>query len=509
MGVFEHAGPERLVSGGMWFLILMLLSGVFWWSASIFISRFYGPTGYGIFNTATSMHNFAWVIVFGGISQGLMKYGSEYVAKSGWKLTGFFSTALKYLTTIGIVMFILLSVIAFKISDPIMRSIVLIIAVSFLFSGTKDALAAIIGSFQKSDQLSIINSSRALIVCFLLILFMFFGVPSYALPSLIVAETAWQLGLSIYFLRHHITQLIPFNIREIFKGVQKVRRLENLQQFTKIFAFGMFISLGMISFNVMKSLDIIVLKMFFDYADVGVYSVADTASSILFYMTSFSLPVIPAIAEAYAKKDKRLLEDYVGIAIKYPVIIGVPITVIILTMARPLIVGIYGFPFEDAVFPLQILITGTFMLMFGYNLSSILIGMGKSKLSGILMGAAAAQYIIALFMFIPLFGFPGAALSLTLTGFSSMLLVPYYLKKELKISIYSGLWKVVLSAATMAAILFVIPKTDIFVIVASMVGSFALFIVLLYLFGYMTSDDFYMLRIAGGTFKDAIRKRKR
>ncbi len=497
--VFDQSGPERLVAGGVWFLTLMVLCGIFGWVWSVIVSRTYGPVGYGIFNTAQSLYTFAWAFIFGGLFGGLIKYGSEYVVKRGWELGSYFSTALKYLTAIGVIVFLILVVLAFHIPDPIMKITVLSIGVSFLFSGTKDALASVLGSFQKSNYLSIIDSSKIIIILVVGVMLISFGFPSYTLPVLLVVGTVWQLAISAYFLRSRLGKLFPFSIGELFRS-KRVGMSKDFRQFAKIFGFGFFVSLAMISFNVMKSLDIVVIKMFFDYADVGVYSVADTTSSILFYMTSFSLPIIPAIAEAYAKRDKQLLGKYVKIAIKYPLLIGIPLTLIILSMAQPLILVVYGAAFAGAVIPLQILIIGTFMLMFSYNLSSVLVGMGKPKLSGLLMSAAAIQYSLSLFVLVPLFGFTGAALALTLTGFTSMLLVPYFLKKELKVSVYNNLPKVLLPTAIMAFVLFLVPKSNLLFILLGVVVSIVLFTALLRLTGYLTREDLKMIKIAGRTF---------
>ena len=515
--VFERGGPERLVSGGAWFLILMILSGVFWLAGGIIISRHYGPEGFGIYNTALSLHNFAWVVVFGGMFEGLIKYGSEYAAKSGWKLTNFFSTALKYLTAIGIILFIVISIAASNAKDPINRIIMYTIAFSFLFSGTKDALAAIIGSFQKSDHLSMLNSSRSIVVLLASVAFILFGMPAEALPFIIVGATLWQLMLSIFFLRSRITRYLPFNIGAIFRDrhvVKKVKRFDNFKQFGRIFVFGSFISLGMVSFNIMKSLDIVVLKLFMDYADVGIYSIADASSSILFYMTSFTIPLIPAISEAFAKRDKRLMQDYIKIAVKYPILIGVPLTVIMMTMAEPIVVGLYGRVFEEAVMPLQILIVGTFMLMFTYNLSSVLIGIGRSSLSGLIMSAAAIQYIFSLFIFVPAFKsvgleFIGAAFSLTLTGVTLMFMVPYMLKKRLGVDVYSGLSSVFLAAAVMALVLFLVPKSDPYVAFGGMVIGVVVFVASLYLMGYITREDLGMMRVAAGSFANIFRRKRK
>jgi len=60
-------GPRRLISGGAWFLALMILSGAFWLLLGIQISRAYGPAGYGLFSSAQSVFDFMWALIFGGI----------------------------------------------------------------------------------------------------------------------------------------------------------------------------------------------------------------------------------------------------------------------------------------------------------------------------------------------------------------------------------------------------------------------------------------------------------
>jgi O-antigen/teichoic acid export membrane protein len=298
----------------------------------------------------------------------------------------------------------------------------------------------------------------------------------------------------MYFLKPYLKDLILFNV-DFFRQ-KKIRYLilEDLKQFKHIFIFGFFISIGKISFNVMKSLDIVILKIFFDYADVGVYGVADTASGILFYMTAFSLPILSSISEAWTKKDHVLLEKYVKISVKYPLIIGIPLTVIILTLAQPIIVGIYGIDFQGAVVPLQILIIGTFLLMFGYTLSSILIGIGKPKLSGLLMAGAAAQYIFSLYVLTPALGFEGAAISLTLTGVTSLFLIPFFIKYYLKIEIFSGSLKVLFSGAILASFLFFIPKSNFLLLIFGVVAGIVIYVLLLRYTGYISPEDIDKLK---------------
>jgi O-antigen/teichoic acid export membrane protein len=490
----DNSGSGRLVSGGVWFLGLMLLSGIFWLLLGVQVTRAYGPSGYGLFNMAQSVFDFMWAFIFGGIFEGLIHFGSGYLANKGSNISHYFSNYVRYLTAMSLIIFIFLSILSFQTSDIILRIILLSLAISFLFSGTKDSLASILGSLQKGKQLSIINSSGFYVVSILGIIVIMLNFPFHLLPILIIFAPVCQLLLCMYFLRKYLKDLVSFNVNFFANKKIKDLILGDLKQFKHILTFGVSVSIGKISFMVMKSLDIPVLNLFFNYATVGVYSVADTASSVLFSMTAFSLPIISSVSEAWAKKDDVQLEKYAKISVKYPLILGIPLTVIIFTLAEPIIIGIYGVAFQGAVMPLQILIIGTFLLMFGYTLSSILIGIRRPKISGILMACAAAQYIFSLFVLVPILGLNGAALSLSLTGITTLILIPIFIRHNLKTDIFSGVPKVLFSGAIMAGILILIPKSNNVLLILGTVASLLIYILLLRYTGYINQEDIELLK---------------
>ena len=179
---------------------------------------------------------------------------------------------------------------------------------------------------------------------------------------------------------------------------------------------------------------------------------------------------------------------------KLPLILGLPLTIIIFVLAKPLIVGFFGTPFLGAVVPLQILIFGTFLLMFGYTLSSVLIGIRKPKLSGLLMAVAAIQYLISLIVLVPLFSLNGAALSLTLTGVTSLILIPIFIKRNLKINIFSGLPKVLFAGAVLGFLLYLIPQNNMLIMFLGMCASTVVYGLLVYYTRYITKDDIAMLK---------------
>jgi O-antigen/teichoic acid export membrane protein len=492
----SNTGPGRLVTGGVWFLGLMILSGIFWLLLGIQVSRVYGPSGFGLFSMAYSVFDFLWALIFGGLFEGLIHFGAGYLTKKDANLARYFSNYVRYLTAMSLILFIFFTVLSFLTSDVIFRVMLLSLAFAFLFSGTKDSLSSIIGSLHKSKQLSIIQSSGFYAVTIVGIIVMVFNLPLNLLPVLIVVAPVCQLLLCMYFLRPYLKDLISYNIDLFTDKNREYSILEDLKQFRHILVFGFSISIGKISFMVMKSLDIPILILFFDYANVGVYSVADTVSSVLFSMTAFSLPIISSMSEAWTKKDDILIEKYVKISVKYPLMLGLPLVVIIFALAEPIVVGIYGTAFQGAVIPLQILIVGTFLLMFGRTLSSILIGIGKAKLSGMLLAGAATQYIISLFILASLFGLDGAAISLTLTGVTSLVLIPLFIMRHLKVAVFSDLHKILFSGAILAAILFLIPKSNFLILISGLIAGIAVYVLLLYYTGYINQEDIKILKTA-------------
>ncbi|MGD9130428.1 MAG: polysaccharide biosynthesis C-terminal domain-containing protein [Candidatus Bathyarchaeota archaeon] len=492
----SNVGPGRLVSGGVWFLGLMILSGVFWLLLGIQVSRVYGPSGFGLFSMAYSVFDFLWALIFGGLFEGLIHFGAGYLTKKDANLARYFSNYVRYLTVISLVIFIFLAVLSFQTSDIIFRIMLLSLAFAFLFSGTKDSLSSIIGSLHKSKQLSIIQSSGFYAVSIIGTIFAMLALPTDLLPVLVVVAPICQLLLCTYFLRPYIKDLISYNIDLFTNKNREYSVLEDLKQFKHILIFGFSISVGKISFMIMKSLDIPILNLFFDYANVGVYSVADAVSSVLFSMTAFSLPILSSMSEAWSKKDDALMEKYVKISVKYPLLLGLPLTIIIFALAEPIVVGIYGTVFRGAVLPLQILIIGTFLLMFGRTLSSILIGIGKAKLSGMLLAGAATQYLVSLFILVPIFGLDGAAISLTLTGVTSLILIPLFIKRHLKVDVFSGLHKILFSGAILAGILFIIPKSNSVIVILGLIASIAVYVILLYYTGYVNQEDIKILKTA-------------
>jgi O-antigen/teichoic acid export membrane protein len=110
------------------------------------------------------------------------------------------------------------------------------------------------------------------------------------------------------------------------------------------------------------------------------------------------------------------------------------------------------------------------------------------------MAGAATQYIFSLFIFVPIFGLDGAAISLTLTGVTSLILIPISIRRHLKIDVFSGLPKVLFSGAILAGILFLIPKSNFLILIFGTIASIVIYVILLYYTGYVNQEDVDILK---------------
>ena len=163
-------------------------------------------------------------------------------------------------------------------------------------------------------------------------------------------------------------------------------------------------------------------------------------------------------------------------------------------IADQIVTGFYTPEFQGAIIPLQILIVGTFLLMFGQTLAAILIGIGKPKLSGTLLAVAATQYLISIFVFVPLFGLNGAAISLTLTGVTSLILIPIFIKRNLEVDVFTGLHKLLLGGAVLGLILYLMPKFNFYLTLLGAAAGIAAYFVVIYYTGYISKEDIQMIK---------------
>ncbi len=477
--------PFRLLAGSMWVLIAMLLNGLLSWLWTVALSRHFGPEGYGIYSTTVSVNDVIWIVLFGGAFYGLIKYYSGHLADDEGKGIAYVASGVKYLSSLGVLVSSTMLLLGLSL-DGALRVMSISIAIASLTYGLRDGAKSVIASAQRMDYVSIIDLSNIILVLLSGSVLILAGYPSALMPTVIVLSAVGQLALSLYLLRR--------SSRSAFKDI--LRREKSFELFKEVYKFGLFVSLNLISFHLIKHSDVIIMKLFSTFTDVGIYSVADGYASIMLYTTSIALPLIQAVSEAYGRAEYRLLKDYTYLAIKYSLVIGICSAIVTSVMAEGLVLDFYGQAFAPAVQLLRMMVPGVLMVAIAYNLSAILVGLGKARVSGILFFGTLVIYLTLLLVLIPSYGATGAALAILISGFSVDLAIPYYLKKSLNVRPPRGNVKLALSAALTIAFLHLAPKFNVALVLLDALGGMCLFVLLLWVTGYISKKDLKMLRLA-------------
>ncbi|MFW5984990.1 MAG: putative polysaccharide biosynthesis protein [Halanaerobiaceae bacterium] len=144
---------------------------------------------------------------------------------------------------------------------------------------------------------------------------------------------------------------------------------------------------------------------------------------------SLAASLVPAISEAFARQNHKLIKSRTETALRLTILISLPAAVGLYVLAEQLTTIIFGS--TGAAVPLQIVSWGVLFIALQQTTSAILQGVGKTVIParnlfyGALTNAVLNYFLTAL----PRFGIRGAALG-TVTGFAvAAFLNIYYVKK--------------------------------------------------------------------------------
>jgi O-antigen/teichoic acid export membrane protein len=153
-----------------------------------------------------------------------------------------------------------------------------------------------------------------------------------------------------------------------------------------------------------------------DNSEVGVYGAAFRLVEATMFLTwSFGAAMLPwfaRVAETRSEVTARAYER--GLKVMTAVLL--PIGLVFVLLADPLIGVIYGEPFDGAVLPLQLL--GVMVILYGVNdlAATVLIALDRPSDFTRIVGVVAAENIIMNLILIPPYGADGAAFNAALSA---------------------------------------------------------------------------------------------
>lgn len=251
----------------------------------------------------------------------------------------------------------------------------------------------------------------------------------------------------------------------------------------KMLAFGLPLIFTGLANTLIGRTDRLMLTGLRSLGDVGIYEVARMSKPLVGRVASIvTLPLLPIVSELWAKKEMGRLRDMLKFLTKFSFIGVIPAALILLAFPEAFINIFFGSKYLGAVNPLRILtISSVFLALTGIY-SKALVGTGETMLVLKSTGTGAVFNIFANLLLVPPYGATGAAIATGLSFGIVFILKFYYSRERIKFSfplsaaIKTGagsiltllllfglktilplpIWPLILSAATLSALFYLV-----------------------------------------------------
>ncbi len=448
----KNTAAEKFVRGAAILTLAGLLSKILGSTYRIVLTRLLGAEGIGLFELAYPIYITLLTLSQSGVPIALAQLVAKAEAKGNREESlSIFRAARFYSLIIGL-SFTLLLLLGSRLLvntlgwDPrVLPSILAIAPAIFLVS----IMAAYRGYFQGFQRMGptgisqVVEQSARIITMFVLVYaFLPKGVMYSAAGATFgaVAGALAGLGAMIYFFKKsgHAPAGLGFPSKEELK--------KQGMAFLKI---SIPISFGSLVLPLMSLVDATIIPARLQVAGLTVaestalYGTLATAMVLVNFPTlitvSLASSLVPSISEAITLRQREVLDNRVQTALRLAIIVGLPASLGMYALAKPLTVLLFSLP--EAAIPLRFVCWGVFFTALQQTSAGILQGAGqvKAPVKNLFWGALLNGVINFILVANPKWGIKGAALG-TALGFALVAvlnLIALQIKIRPKISLSS------------------------------------------------------------------------
>jgi O-antigen/teichoic acid export membrane protein len=372
-----------------WVLVAMIVDLGIGFFLKVILGNYFGATGLGAYSMVLVIYLIASILGGIGIPAALVKYIAEYKDRKS-KFQSF--------VTCGVINSLILG--------GVVAAIIFITLINVLNGMRKMKLYAFAQIFRRASVLLF----TAIFV------WMGFGVAG-AVWGLVV-PAALTSGLIIIISR----DFLKLKVKDFVKTSKS------------LFSFGSKVFAGNILSTINTRVDMLLIGFFLLDKDIGIYAVA-----VMFVHFMLVIPqavqriTYPAIAELWAKKSKRSIENMINKCMKFTYILLTLAGILFFFFAEDIIRIIYfnrPDEFLPAVFPLKILVLAFVIRGPLVSVGAVFGSIGKPEISLYIIALITITNVILNIILIPMYGINGAAIA---TSFSFILstVVGTYLREKI------------------------------------------------------------------------------
>jgi len=377
----------------------------------IYLARAFGKDGFGIFSFGLS---FAFIIVIFanfGLSTLLVreisrnkKLASKYLSNA--LISKIFLSILTLFLT-----YVFLNIIGYTDETKVVAYIMVIFAIIQSYT---DLFYSIFQAFEKMYYDSIIKVLRMVILVALVY---------YAIKN--------SMGLVISSLIFPLTEIVILLIASAIVYTKFTRMSFSFDyKFSKVLLKKSSLFCLTIGFaGIYIYIDSVMLSKIRSTTEVGIYAAAaNIIIALIFIPMMYGNAIYPVISRFFITSKSSIKSAY-GRSFKYMLILGLPISAGLYILSDKIILILYGSQYIASVAALSILSWYLFLrflnVVSGFTLSSI----NKQSSRVLSQGIAVLINVILNLIFIPLYGFIGAAIATVITEIAFFIIYMYFISK--------------------------------------------------------------------------------
>jgi O-antigen/teichoic acid export membrane protein len=473
------------------------------WASSfvlmLFLPRYLGPEDYGRLYLAGSLVGIFLIFVD---YEGRLGIGKR-VSRSPESTAQIVANSIGFRFVFWIITFISLIVFSYIAGYPsAVKILIIVFGLEMLWISARTVLLGVFLGHEVMQYSSISSIVERVFISIVSVTALLLGVKSFGLAIIMVSGTLLSFVLCVIFVKRIIPKLPKFD----FKA--------SLVLIKEGIPFLLYTVFGVIYYRV----DTVMLSLMAPPAVVGWYGASYKFFDMLAFMPSiFSITILPILSKLWGKADdimERTTQKSLGIII----IVGIPISIGVFSFSYEIIKMFYGLQgYAPTILNLKIFAVGLLLLYIDMILGTAIFAINKQRNWAVVAFIAVIVNISLNYLMIPYTqvhygnGGIGSAIATIITEFfvmcSALVILP---RSFFGGSLNTIIVKSLISAAVMAASLWLMALMDIFWVIQIVISAILYLSVILVLKVFTPAElTFIRSSLAPGNIKNAFILKKK
>ncbi|KKH59370.1 hypothetical protein DU74_02210 [Methanosarcina mazei] len=415
----------------------------------IYIARYLGETEFGKYSFAVSFT--LLFIIFQDL--GISNFIVIEIARRKEIASDYLTNALEIKTISSVLVFGLIYL-TINIMDypPETRHIVYLFGIYTILTYFAQTFKSVFQAFEKMEYVAFITTSEKTILFLLAIYVLTSGFGLIELAYVHILTGAFSILLSYYIC---------------FKKIEKPKITTNLVLWKKLIVesipFGLNTLFGMMFFKI----DTVMLSVFQNDADVGIYNAAYIPLlSLVGIISTMAISSLYPVMSRYFIDSEESLTKITILSSKYMAIIGFPICIGCFTLAKQFIELFYVNQYSDSVIAFRIISLYIPLRLVSSITGTHLTSINKQRLRTLSVALGSLFNIILNLILIPSLSYVGASIATVLSEvFLYFLFIHYINRNYKKLELHNYYLKPLIASLLMGGLVYYLKDMNLFLLI--------------------------------------------